>query len=326
MKITYIYRKPVESGFSIEKIFNSIADKLRESDEVNEYILTGRFFYIYDAIKLRKLRSDIYHITGGATFFSIYLVGLKHVTTIHDCGHLRYTLKGVKKLVFRFLWMKIPALLSNYITTVSEKTAEDLQKENIICIKNNRLKIIPNCIQFPGSGKDYKTRNQTRYVLAIGTKSQKNLERLIEAIALLKIKLVVVGKLNEAQQLLLSNQKVIYKEYIAISEEELICLYQGATLCAFVSVEGEGFGMPIIEAQFLGTPVVTSNIEPMQSVSGDGALHVDPYSVKSIALGISKVLESKEVAESLILKGYRNSVRYKIETVSAMYRDLYEKI
>ena len=57
--------------------------------------------------------------------------------------------------------------------------------------------------------------------------------------------------------------------------------YKDADLISFPSTF-EGFGMPIIEGQAVGRPVITSNIEPMVSVAADAAILVDPFNIESI--------------------------------------------
>ena len=77
----------------------------------------------------------------------------------------------------------------------------------------------------------------------------------------------------------------------------------------FVSLY-EGFGIPIIEAQAAGTPVITSNISSMPEAAGEGAILVDPYSVENIAAELEHVIENSTLREQLIEKGYANAQRF----------------
>ena len=52
----------------------------------------------------------------------------------------------------------------------------------------------------------------------------------------------------------------------------------------------EGFGLPILEAQSFGVPVITSNISSMPEIAGDGALYVDPKLVRSITSDLEKII------------------------------------
>src|SRR5262249_47496010 len=85
----------------------------------------------------------------------------------------------------------------------------------------------------------------------------------------------------------------------------------------------EGFGLPIIEAQAVGRPVITSTIAPMCDVAGDSACLVDPYNVESIRQGIAAILNSHDYRKDLVEKGYRNAARYSPASVARRYLLLY---
>jgi glycosyltransferase involved in cell wall biosynthesis len=84
--------------------------------------------------------------------------------------------------------------------------------------------------------------------------------------------------------------------------------------------------MPIIEAQTVGRPVVTSNIEPMKSVCGDAAVLVDPYDVNSIRVGFNSIIEDRGLYESLLNKGFANSSNYSEDVIVSQYEALYNNI
>lgn len=79
---------------------------------------------------------------------------------------------------------------------------------------------------------------------------------------------------------------------------ELSAWYSIADLMAYPSLD-EGFGLPVLEAMALGTPVVTSNISALPEVVGEAALQVDPYDTETIATAIGKILTRPELADRL---------------------------
>ena len=81
----------------------------------------------------------------------------------------------------------------------------------------------------------------------------------------------------------------MYVNYTNLSQEAIIQQYIDCDMLSFVSTY-EGFGMPIIEAQAIGRPVITSNIGAMKEVALDTACLVDPYDVESIKNGIQKLI------------------------------------
>lgn len=101
--------------------------------------------------------------------------------------------------------------------------------------------------------------------------------------------------------------------------------YAASDLLLFASTL-EGFGMPILEAQTVGRPVVTSNLSSMPWVAGDAAVLVDPYSVESIRQGVRQVIGDRALRERLIQKGFENVRRFDAEYVAQEYVRIYEAV
>ena len=93
-------------------------------------------------------------------------------------------------------------------------------------------------------------------------------------------------------------------------------------LLVFVSTY-EGFGLPILEAQATGRPVITSNVLSMPEVAGDSACLVDPFDVSSIRKGILKVINDPAYREKLIKRGFENVKRFQPDKIAEQYADIY---
>ena len=73
-----------------------------------------------------------------------------------------------------------------------------------------------------------------------------------------------------------------------LTDGELVEAYRRCDMVVFASLY-EGFGLPILEAQAMGRPVITSNFRAMREAAGDGALLVDPYSVEAIRDAVLRI-------------------------------------
>lgn len=101
----------------------------------------------------------------------------------------------------------------------------------------------------------------------------------------------------------------------------LVSLIRGARAVLFPSLY-EGFGLPVLEAMLLGTPVLTSTAGSLPEVAGDAAIMVDPYDVDAIRRGIRTIDADAGLREHLSAQG-----RIRAETFSpAAYRDRLTKL
>ena len=162
-----------------------------------------------------------------------------------------------------------------------------------------------------------------RYVLFIGNfNPRKNLRRIIEAFDLAKTRADLPHKLaicggtgwrfdpEKALEGVAHREDVLFCVYIA--DEDMPALYSAADLFVFATLY-EGFGIPILEAQNCGTPVLAGSVTAMPEAGGEGALYADPLNVEEIAAGMLRILQSEEEAARLRAAGYRNAARFSWE-------------
>ncbi|HNU08905.1 MAG TPA: glycosyltransferase, partial [Pyrinomonadaceae bacterium] len=153
----------------------------------------------------------------------------------------------------------------------------------------------------------------------------KNLPNLIRAIDGLKCRLMILGRIDDETAAMLKEKAIDFENEFEVGEDRIRELYATADIVAFCSTF-EGFGLPIIEAQAMGTPVVTSNIDPMKEVAGDGALLADPHSPEEIRAAIDRLIEDSSLREKLVLAGTDNVKRYEPATIAAKYAELYREV
>jgi len=224
-------------------------------------------------------------------------------------------------MVFSLLWYTIPLRWAGQVTAISDETRLRLEKEFPRSAKG--INVISNCVdpvffdQEPNCRPSGKPR-----VLQIGAATNKNLERLVDAVSGLPVHLRIIGKVSPEQEELLSIKGIDWSFANGLSFEALVAEYRSSRVVAFVSTY-EGFGLPIIEAQAAGIPVVTSNIPPMSDVAGSGAILVDPDEPDQIRRAIVSVLHCRRLADRLIREGKLNVCRFDARLIADEYSKLY---
>jgi glycosyltransferase involved in cell wall biosynthesis len=111
-----------------------------------------------------------------------------------------------------------------------------------------------------------------------------------------------------------------------VSNRELEALYHGAEFLLFPSL-AEGFGWPVIEAQACGCRVVTSNIEPLPEVGGEGVVYLDlENETESVARMLGLLKESENERRRRIDAGYENVRRFNPAQMAEKYCNLYQQV
>jgi glycosyltransferase involved in cell wall biosynthesis len=260
---------------------------------------------------------------------------IKTVVTIHDLG-FEY-LPQYHQFPQR-LWLnrttEYAVKNADRLISVSEATKEDLIRklhanaEKISVIYEGMgLSVDPASLST--QSVDYaknKFSIPSPYVIFVGTiQPRKNLVRLIQAFALLisresiaeqypSLRLVLIGRkgwlysgiYSEPARLGIAD-RVMFLGHVP--DADTAALVKGALCFAFPSLF-EGFGIPILDSQAYGTPVVTSHIKPMTEVGGGACEYVDQLSVESIAHGIEHILLDRKYADALRLRGFKNITRF----------------
>ncbi len=270
----------------------------------------------------RKNRGDINHITGDIHFLAFGLPRKKTILTIHDCGTV-LRLKGLRLLIFTLLWMKWPCQWVSRISVISEKTRQDVLK--LTGVNEEKISIIPNYIHKRFTPQAYSTGIEFSNILHIGTARHKNWIRLAQIMNGYPCTVTIIGRLKKEEILFLEKENLNYIHKYDLSEEELLEEYRKTHLVYFASTF-EGFGMPILEAQSIGRPVITSNISPMKEVAGEGAALVNPYIQSEIRNKMINILLDVDMRNDLIQQGFENVKRFTPEVVAKEYMGLYELV
>jgi glycosyltransferase involved in cell wall biosynthesis len=215
------------------------------------------------------------------------------------------------------------------IIAVSENTKGDLMR--LYKVSESKIKVFfegyEKNIQYPISNIQKNTKYQipnTKYFLFVGRlEERKNICGIIEAFEILKDKykisqkLILIGKFGFGGEEIKS--KIDSSEYRSdiiltgyVSDENKFYLLANADAFLFPTFY-EGFGLPIIEAQSVGTPVVTSNISSMPEVANGSAVLVDPKDINTIVEAAYRLVSDESYKNDIIKKGYDNIKRFSWE-------------
>ena len=331
MKRAKIYFIERRSNYfvSVEKVFRQIekgldAEKFEVSFQQLPYLNTF-FGMIKNLLFFRAERkADVYHVTGDCHYAALILPPRKTVLTIHDLGFLR-TRKGLRRWVLKKILLDLPLKRLRYVTAISATTKDEILRHSDC--EPGKIRVIENPLDDFFISSDKREFNSADpNILQIGTTPHKNVANVIRAIEGLSCRLTLIGELDDETKKLLMEKKIRFEDKSELDDEAIKAEYQKADLAVFCSLY-EGFGLPVIEAQAMQTPLVTSNISPLKEVAGDGgALLVDPFDHKSIREGILKIIGDPDLRQSLRRNGLKNIQRFRRQAIAAKYAELYDKI
>jgi len=326
IKVVYFQRKPPTGFFSIERLFEDVRGALPK--DIQTDVLINRFFSkgvwprIYDAWHASLNKADVNHVTGDVHYLTYFLTRRRTILTIHDCVTLE-RLQGVKRWMFWFFWYFLPEKNCTVITVVSQASKRELIK-NLKC-SPDKVVVIHNNVSDEFKKKPKVFNSEYPNILQVGTTENKNIPRIASALKGLKCRLSIIGPLSGKQLRALENNDIDYENHVGLSRSDLLAQYEQSDLVMFASLY-EGFGLPILEANAVGRPVVTSQLYSMPEVGGDAACYVDPYNVSMIRAGLLKIINDKVYREQLVANGYCNVRRFRTADIARKYANLYRKV
>lgn len=257
-------------------------------------------------------------------FHSSYYRVMKHplavnITTVHDFSYEFYEDNPLAKLIHT--WQKHRSIRrSDYIICISENTRKDLQTL-LPDIPAEKIRVIYNGID----AKYYRMADAhvQDYALYVGKRTKyKNFNALIEPLSQLNMRLKIVGPPLDKKEKRIMDDKGLQYDYCGIaSESELNRLYNEAFCLLYTSLY-EGFGLPVLEAQQAGCPVIAMNASSIPEVIGDKRLLIDTISKESLGEKFS-LLKDPAQREDIIACGIENVKRFSWDKMADQYYELY---
>ena len=284
-------------------------------------------------------RLDLIHF---ANFNFPILYPGKFVVTIHDLA--RYVFPGVRLQGQIFKWgyyltMWMAVRRANKIIAVTKYTRDEVVKKLGGNLK--KIAVILEGIdvdRFPqrrGVESSLRERYGLRWpvLFYVGNwRSHKNIPTLLDAFRIMRDKGVqahlVLGGKAEPEVMELIHKHTYKKDIVVagfIANEELPDYYALADVFVYPSLY-EGFGLQVLEAQYMGVPVAASNATTLPEVGSDAARYFNPLDANDLALVVSSILRSKKTQDTLRSRGLRNLKRFSWEKCAKETLKVFEEV
>jgi glycosyltransferase involved in cell wall biosynthesis len=239
------------------------------------------------------------------------------ISTLHDIIYALYpqTCSFSFRLWYRIL---IPCVLKSslFIITVSEFSKREIS--NYFKYPPEKIQVIYNAVDKRFKANKEKNQISKPYLLSVSSINyHKNYSRMIDAFFNLyksdksDVELIIIGGTNQcfSKQSYGLDKNVPISFLGRVNDTELIILYQNAEAFIFPSLY-EGFGIPLLEAQACGCPVISSNTASMPEVLGDSAVYFNPTDSSEMKNAMNLIIHNKQLQDSLINKGFLNISRF----------------
>jgi glycosyltransferase involved in cell wall biosynthesis len=253
------------------------------------------------------------------------------IITIHDIAFNVYPQTYIKTFLYLYKAL-IPVIIktSKHIITVSNFSKQELIR--FYHIKKEKISTVYNAAsELFKYEPDLNLQNKNYFLAVSSLNYRKNLLALLKAFDSIsedkKISLYLIGDLRAKSFIQVDLRKYFSNPHIKIlgrvSDSELIKYYSNAIGFLYPSLY-EGFGIPPLEAQFCGCPVLVSDTSSLPEIFEDSALYCNPFSNDSIKESILKLLDEKTKI-SLKIKGNKNTKRFSWEQSSVMIFNVIKK-
>jgi glycosyltransferase involved in cell wall biosynthesis len=238
------------------------------------------------------------------------------------------------------LWMRrtIPSTMRRAagILTVSEFSREEISR--VFGIPSSRIDVAHNGVdpKFVDAPPRPSPMELPFFVAVGNLQPRKNLDTLLRGFRILverhpevTERLVIVGQewyradaIHRESQSLLRSGRVVFSGYV--SDDDLIGLLQRATAFAYPSIY-EGFGLPVVEAMALGTPVLVGDIPVMREVAGDAAMRLPPSDPEAWADGLLRSATDAALRRDLASRGRARSSAFTWDACAARVLTVLER-
>ena len=288
-------------------------------------------------IDAQNLGADIFHGLSGELPLNWNNRPIKKIVTIHDLIFERYPqFYSFFDRKIHFWKFKKSAEMADLVIAISEQTKKDIVK--FLKIPEEKIRVV-----YQGCHQAFKEKPNEefllqiqkkynlphRFILNVGTiEERKNLLSVVRTLAGTKIPLVVVGKRTKYYKKIereIRENKVEIYFLEGLSMPELAGVYRLADIFIYPSLF-EGFGIPIIEALFSETVVITSNLSCLPEAGGKDSVYINPLDVCDIRAKIKFLWDNESERKYRAEKGLEFVQKFSDEEIAKNLIEVYQEV
>ena len=311
--LRYLWEKEIEFTILLKDLQGN--DLPKETKGWKYRVIPGKSFWVIKKLMPHLMKCKEYDLFFSPSHYLPLFSSCPMICAIHDLGYLKFSEQFKFKDIWQLkLWTAISIIISKHIITFTDFTKNDIvrrypftsEKVSVIHHGYDKKRFTNNFNSNDVRRVLEKYKIDKSYILFLSTlKPSKNIEGLIDAYSLMKKKngnnipkLVIAGKKGWLYETIFEKvvklglkDEVIFTGYVDEKDKPVLL----ANAKVFVSPSfWEGFGINVLEAMAMGTPVVASNTSSLPEIVGKAGIYVDPSDVDSICLGINKVLSMSD--------------------------------
>lgn len=303
-------------------------------DKISKGFLARQTQMGFDA---QQIDADIFHGLSGELPFAWKDKKIRKIVTIHDLIFVRYPkFYSFFDRLIHFYKFKKAVDMADLVIAISEQTKRDIIE--FLRIDEDKIRVVyQGCHHLFKENIDTETLNNikskynlpNRFILNVGTiEERKNILSVVKALQGTDIPLIIIGKKTkyhiEIEKELIRNPiKIQFLEGVSI--QELAGIYRLADIFVYPSLF-EGFGIPIIEALYSNTVVVTSNTSSLTEAGGSDSVYINPLDIKDIRAKLLFLWENESERERRAEKGKIFVQKFNDDIIAKNLMDVYEEL
>lgn len=282
---------------------------------------------------------EIFHGLSGEIPLGLKKHGIKSIVTIHDLIFMRYPeFYSFFDRKIHYHKFKKAAQDADIVIAISKQTKDDIV--HFLGINPSKIKVVYQGCQ--AVFKEHFNKNEKelvikkynlpkQFILNVGTiEARKNVLVAVQAIKDIETHLVIIGRetsyTKEVKEYIVNNKlsgKVLFLK--GLTNKELAIIYQLAHIFIYPSFF-EGFGIPILEALYSKTPVITTKNGCFPEAGGPNSIYIDPKNIKEIKSNIEKLLADKILRQEITEKSYEFVQQFNDDCIAKNIMYIYNSI